>query len=255
MLTTITDAAARRERDRRDGRAPGSSRSGTGSRNTTRWSSLKPTRPALSCRRRSPACWSRFWSSRERRCRSARFCRIQEAEQLLTSPQCPITLLTAQQWQRAHCRSGARAVHGESRDTKRFRTRRLAAGALVTGRAPDRRGAWDRDRPVQGTGPAAGSRSATSWPTSPIDVGTQSAKETVRRGASGSSVGSSRVPRYGAAVHPGDDVIPVSAMRRAIAEHMVRSERTAPHATVVMEVDMTGAVAWRACAQGGVPPA
>ena len=47
-------------------------------------------------------------------------------------------------------------------------------------------------------------------------------------------------------VYPGDEVIPVSPMRRSIAEHMVRSERTAPHATVVMEVDMTGAVAWRA---------
>jgi 2-oxoisovalerate dehydrogenase E2 component (dihydrolipoyl transacylase) len=34
-------------------------------------------------------------------------------------------------------------------------------------------------------------------------------------------------------------------MRRSIAEHMVRSERTAPHATVVMEVDMTPVVTWR----------
>jgi 2-oxoisovalerate dehydrogenase E2 component (dihydrolipoyl transacylase) len=47
-------------------------------------------------------------------------------------------------------------------------------------------------------------------------------------------------------VYPGDEVIPVTPMRRSIAEHMVRSERTAPHATVVMEVDMTAAVAWRA---------
>jgi 2-oxoisovalerate dehydrogenase E2 component (dihydrolipoyl transacylase) len=46
-------------------------------------------------------------------------------------------------------------------------------------------------------------------------------------------------------VFPGDEVIPVSPMRRRIAEHMVLSERTAPHATVVMEVDMTGAVAYR----------
>jgi 2-oxoisovalerate dehydrogenase E2 component (dihydrolipoyl transacylase) len=51
--------------------------------------------------------------------------------------------------------------------------------------------------------------------------------------------------RAPASVWPGDEVIPVSSMRRTIAEHMVRSERTAPHATVVMEVDMTGAVAWR----------
>jgi 2-oxoisovalerate dehydrogenase E2 component (dihydrolipoyl transacylase) len=44
---------------------------------------------------------------------------------------------------------------------------------------------------------------------------------------------------------PGDEVIPVSPMRRLIAEHMVRSERTAPHASVVMEVDMTNVVACR----------
>ena len=53
------------------------------------------------------------------------------------------------------------------------------------------------------------------------------------------------VQRAAVTVYPGDEVIPVSAMRRSIAEHMVRSERTAPHATVVMEVDMTGAVALR----------
>ncbi len=47
-------------------------------------------------------------------------------------------------------------------------------------------------------------------------------------------------------VYPGDEVVPVSPMRRNIAEHMVRSERTAPHVTVVMEVDMTNVVAYRA---------
>lgn len=44
----------------------------------------------------------------------------------------------------------------------------------------------------------------------------------------------------------GDVAIPVTPMRRAIAEHMVRSERTAPHVTTVMEVDMTAVVAYRA---------
>jgi 2-oxoisovalerate dehydrogenase E2 component (dihydrolipoyl transacylase) len=46
-------------------------------------------------------------------------------------------------------------------------------------------------------------------------------------------------------LYPGDEVIPISPMRRRIAEHMVQSERSAPHATVVMEVDMTRAVAYR----------
>ncbi|MER3436348.1 MAG: 2-oxo acid dehydrogenase subunit E2 [Chloroflexota bacterium] len=46
-------------------------------------------------------------------------------------------------------------------------------------------------------------------------------------------------------VFPGDEIIPVTPMRRQIAEHMVRSERTAPHVTCVMEVDMTRVVALR----------
>jgi 2-oxoisovalerate dehydrogenase E2 component (dihydrolipoyl transacylase) len=44
----------------------------------------------------------------------------------------------------------------------------------------------------------------------------------------------------------GDEVVPLTSMRRAIADTMVRSVTTAPQATVVMEVDMTAAVAWRA---------
>ena len=41
-------------------------------------------------------------------------------------------------------------------------------------------------------------------------------------------------------------MIPLTPMRRAIAANMVRSVQTAPHATVVMEVDMTPVVTWRA---------
>ncbi|MGH2561766.1 MAG: dihydrolipoamide acetyltransferase family protein [Thermomicrobiales bacterium] len=53
-------------------------------------------------------------------------------------------------------------------------------------------------------------------------------------------------------VFPGDEVIPVTPMRRQIAEHMVRSERTAPHVTCVMEVDMTNVVAYRVARKEGV---
>ncbi|MDQ6856826.1 MAG: 2-oxo acid dehydrogenase subunit E2 [Candidatus Dormibacteraeota bacterium] len=38
----------------------------------------------------------------------------------------------------------------------------------------------------------------------------------------------------------GDVVIPLTPTRRAIAEHMVRSRHTAPHAWLTMEVDMSG---------------
>src|SRR5579859_288071 len=41
-----------------------------------------------------------------------------------------------------------------------------------------------------------------------------------------------------------DEVITPSPARRAIAEHMVRSKRTAPHATTLVEVDMTSLARW-----------
>jgi pyruvate/2-oxoglutarate dehydrogenase complex dihydrolipoamide acyltransferase (E2) component len=41
-----------------------------------------------------------------------------------------------------------------------------------------------------------------------------------------------------------EDVIEPSRMRLAIAEHMVRSKHTSPHATTVVEVDMTNIAKW-----------
>lgn len=45
---------------------------------------------------------------------------------------------------------------------------------------------------------------------------------------------------------PGDTVIKPSAIRRMIAEHMVKSTSEIPHAWSAIEVDVTGMVAWRA---------
>ncbi|MGZ3675030.1 MAG: dihydrolipoamide acetyltransferase family protein, partial [Ktedonobacterales bacterium] len=42
----------------------------------------------------------------------------------------------------------------------------------------------------------------------------------------------------------GDEVITPSPARRVIAEHMVRSKHTAPHATTLVEVDMTNLGRW-----------
>ncbi|GCF07648.1 dihydrolipoamide acetyltransferase family protein [Dictyobacter arantiisoli] len=42
----------------------------------------------------------------------------------------------------------------------------------------------------------------------------------------------------------GDEVIVPDRMRLAIAEHMVRSKRTSPHATTVVEIDMTNLTKW-----------
>ncbi len=43
---------------------------------------------------------------------------------------------------------------------------------------------------------------------------------------------------------PDEEVVVPSRMRLAIAEHMVRSKRTSPHATTVVEVDMTNIARW-----------
>ena len=52
-----------------------------------------------------------------------------------------------------------------------------------------------------------------------------------------------------ARVHPAEqaagEVIPLSPMRRAIAEHMVRSKQTAPHVTTVHEAEMARVIAYQ----------
>ncbi len=47
------------------------------------------------------------------------------------------------------------------------------------------------------------------------------------------------------AAGPDDELVPLSPMRRTIAEHMVRSKRTAPHVTTVMEADLSRIIAHR----------
>jgi 2-oxoglutarate dehydrogenase E2 component (dihydrolipoamide succinyltransferase) len=51
-------------------------------------------------------------------------------------------------------------------------------------------------------------------------------------------------PRPQPEAAPGE-VIPLTGMRRSIAEHMVRSKRTSPHVTTVFEVDFSNVVAHR----------
>jgi 2-oxoglutarate dehydrogenase E2 component (dihydrolipoamide succinyltransferase) len=43
----------------------------------------------------------------------------------------------------------------------------------------------------------------------------------------------------------GDELVPLSPIRRSIAEHMARSKRVAPHVTTVMEADLTRVAAHR----------
>ena len=53
-----------------------------------------------------------------------------------------------------------------------------------------------------------------------------------------------RPPAPPVAVFADDEVITPTPARRAIAEHMVRSKHTSPHATTVFEVDMTNLGRW-----------
>jgi pyruvate/2-oxoglutarate dehydrogenase complex dihydrolipoamide acyltransferase (E2) component len=46
-----------------------------------------------------------------------------------------------------------------------------------------------------------------------------------------------------------EEVIPLTGMRKLIAEHMVRSKRTAPHVTTITDVDMTEVVKLREAAK------
>lgn len=49
-----------------------------------------------------------------------------------------------------------------------------------------------------------------------------------------------------AALPPTGPIVPLSTMRRRIAEHMVQSRRTSPHVTTVFEVDLSAVMAHRA---------
>ena len=53
-----------------------------------------------------------------------------------------------------------------------------------------------------------------------------------------------RLPLSTTVEEEGIEVVTPSRMRLAIAEHMVRSKRTSPHATTVVEVDMTNIAKW-----------
>jgi len=44
---------------------------------------------------------------------------------------------------------------------------------------------------------------------------------------------------------PGDEWVPLSSMRRSIAEHMAKSKTISPHVTTVFEVDLSRVMAHR----------
>ena len=54
------------------------------------------------------------------------------------------------------------------------------------------------------------------------------------------------IPKSPGSLPPPGEVAPLTAMRQAIADHMLRSVRTSPHVITVMEADMSRVVAYRA---------
>lgn len=85
-------------------------------------------------------------------------------------------------------------------------------------------------------------RNQTSLPAAPTPVVAKVA-EPVRPTPPPTPVATPPAPSYTPApapvLPPAGEVVPLTAMRRAIAEHMVQSKRTSPHVTTVFEFDFT----------------
>jgi 2-oxoisovalerate dehydrogenase E2 component (dihydrolipoyl transacylase) len=90
----------------------------------------------------------------------------------------------------------------------------------------------DVDEVLAAGAPAAAAAAAppTALPVSPMPAAVQAAPTPAPAPAS---------------LGDGDELVPLSPMRRAIAEHMVRSRQTSPHAWCATEVDMSGVVSVR----------
>lgn len=85
-------------------------------------------------------------------------------------------------------------------------------------------------------------------------VGTERERASASSSTLSTSVTSSAAPAMPASPPSGGvrdrEVIVPSPMRLAIAEHMLRSKQTAPHAWTMIEVDMTAVVHWRELNKG-----
>lgn len=84
--------------------------------------------------------------------------------------------------------------------------------------------------------PAAPTRAAAQPAAQPADQARQPASQAAPQPASAAP---------GVKTEPGDQVIPVTPVRRAIATRMVQSKHEAPHAWTMVEVDVTGLVKLR----------
>jgi 2-oxoisovalerate dehydrogenase E2 component (dihydrolipoyl transacylase) len=90
-----------------------------------------------------------------------------------------------------------------------------------------------QQRDAGGTGPQPAAPATAVAPAAAEPVGTPSG------GVPGAPQRPAPAPQPAPQRQEGDELIPMTPTRRAIAEHMVRSRRSAPHAWMMMEVDMS----------------
>ena len=108
------------------------------------------------------------------------------------------------------------------------------AGGGASGRAAGRTAAAARARPAA----AAAPRGACAARRCPGVTRRCSQPRLRREPTATASPGSAAAAQPQPQRADGDELIPMTPIRRAIAEHMVRSRHTSPHAWLTMEVDM-----------------
>jgi 2-oxoglutarate dehydrogenase E2 component (dihydrolipoamide succinyltransferase) len=88
-------------------------------------------------------------------------------------------------------------------------------------------------------------RATTPTPAQPAPAQAATPAAAARPAAPAASKSRDSVPAIGEWQADGTKIIPMDAMRSAIAEHMVRSKATSPHVYSVQEVDVTNISKWR----------
>jgi 2-oxoisovalerate dehydrogenase E2 component (dihydrolipoyl transacylase) len=105
-----------------------------------------------------------------------------------------------------------------------------------------------RDEAARAAGPAPSGAAAvalSSQDPAPAPAGLAPAPAAPAPVAAAVPAAPAAPPSLSAAAEEGDQLLPMTSVRRAIAEHMVRSRQTSPHAWLMVEVDMSRVVRLR----------
>jgi 2-oxoisovalerate dehydrogenase E2 component (dihydrolipoyl transacylase) len=105
-----------------------------------------------------------------------------------------------------------------------------------------------RDEAARAAGPAPSGAAAvalSSQDPAPAPAGLAPAPAAPAPVAAAVPAAPAALPSLSASAEEGDQLLPMTSVRRAIAEHMVRSRQTSPHAWLMVEVDMSRVVRLR----------